>query len=77
MTIDLRSVPAVAGESAVKIRDVLRRSHGHFAKIGCRIGFNVTSDEHMNSRRPWKQPAICGETESGNYETTAHFLGTH
>jgi hypothetical protein len=30
MTIDLRSVPPVAGESAVKIRDILRRSHGAF-----------------------------------------------
>jgi predicted nucleotidyltransferase len=30
MTIDLRSVPPVAGESAMKIRDILRRSRGAF-----------------------------------------------
>jgi len=30
MTIDLRSVPPVVGESAMKIRDILRRSRGAF-----------------------------------------------
>jgi predicted nucleotidyltransferase len=30
MTLDLSSVPAVAGEGAMRIRDILRRSHGAF-----------------------------------------------
>jgi DNA-binding MarR family transcriptional regulator len=30
MTLDLKTVPDVSGESAMRIRDVLRRSHGAF-----------------------------------------------
>jgi hypothetical protein len=30
MTLDLRAVPSISGESAKRIRDILRRSHGAF-----------------------------------------------
>ena len=65
MTFDLTTVPPIAGESAMRIWDILRRSQGAFREDWLSHTFRYDRRRAEELASAWNWPDTCAGTGAG------------